>query len=434
MRHVLSLWFVLLTCSVFSQNSNVLNVSVMVADSTGKAIKDVAIYNSKQKVIGITDSYGTATISVNYGDFVAFSHISFETLRVSVSDKSNMLIIMNEKKNMLPEVEIVENAPHLAYSNKDVWIVDYTVGEEGIFAITTTGRNSHLLHLGFEQDTLSKREISTKYEHITRDVFGNIHLIGPDSTYQVYSDRQTMHLLYGATLGKYNETFAPIATLTDSILVTKKSFYDGQEIAFFKVNLNNKKSEFLCDVYSEAKEMAKNWNRDNVRLQRILNSDLELFYSPIERPEHRAEIEENMLKRLMLKEIYAPVFNIENHVFIFDFNKNAIYKYNKVGDYEDRIEIVFHRGFRNSIEKKWCNNIIFDTSRQECYAQFLHDGIVTLKKIDLKNGNVIGTYILDAHVFPTNIQVYDGVVYYQFIDVRQTYGQDCRSLYKMTLK
>lgn len=50
---------------------------------------------------------------------------------------------------------------------------------------------------------------------------------------------------YGATLEKYDETFAPIATLTDSILVTKKSFYDGQEIAFFKVNLNNKKSGVL---------------------------------------------------------------------------------------------------------------------------------------------------------------------------------------------
>lgn len=429
---VLSLWFVLLTCVVFSQN-HTLNVIVSVSDSTGNAIKDVAIYNSKHQVIGITDNYGTTTLSIHSGDIVEFSHISFETARVTITNKNNIFIIMKEKKNILPEIELVENAPHLAYKNKDVWIVDYIVGKEGIFAITTTARNSYLLHLGFKQDTLSLKEISTKYEHITRDIFGNIHLIGPDSTYQVYSKEKTMHLLYGATSGKYHKTFSPIVTLTDSILVTKKMFYYGQEIVFFKINMKNKKTEYLCDVYSEAKEMAKNWDRDNVRLQRIQNPDVSL-YTPIEQPEYRAEIEENMLKRIMLREIYAPVFNIDNHIYIFDFNKNAIYKYNNVGDYESRIEIVFHRGFRNSIDKRWCNNIIFDASRNECYAQFSQDGIVTLKKLDLNNGNIISTYTLDSHVFPTNIQIHDGIVYYQFINVRQTHGQDCRSLYSMTLQ
>lgn len=447
MRHLLPILKILLILlalspiTAFSQTYPSLNISVIVSDSTGKSLKDVAIYNSKQKLIGITNNLGTTTITAHYGDAVVFSHISYEQKTIKISDETifdktenacSMLVVLNPKTNMLPEAEIVENAPHLAYKNKDVWIVDYIVDERGITAITTTGRNSHLLHLGFDQDTLSIRQINTKFENLNRDVFGNIHLIGPDSTYQVFSDGENMHLLYGVTREKFNKTFAPVASLTDSILVTKQSFYYGQEFAFFKVNLNNKKTEFLCDVASETKEMAKNWDRDNIRMFRAQHPDFSMFDMPVVSPEYRSEVTENVMKRLMLKDLYVPVLNINNYIYIFDFQKDAIYKYNNVGEYLDRVDIDFHR--RNKINKNWDNNIIFDKVRNECYAQFSQDGIVTLKKINLKTGTISDTYILDSHAFPTNIQVYDGTVYYQFINVRQTVGKDCRSLYKMELK
>ena len=435
--------FVLIQNVAFCQKTEVVNVSVIVSDTAGCVLKDVAIYNSKQKVIGLTNNSGTTVISVRYNDIVMFSHISYEQKKVKISDETvfdkngkdcKMIVMLQERTNILPEVDIVENAPHLAYQNKEVWVVDYKVGKEGITAITTTGRDSYLLHLSFEQDTLSIRQINKKYENIKRDVFGNIHLIGPDSTYQIYSDGGKMQLLYGTTRKKYNETFAPVAALTDSILVTRQSYYSGQEIVFFKVNRNNKKSEFLCDVYSETKEMAKNWYRDNIRLMRATIHDTSLFYNPYKKSEDYYDIKMDLAKQLMLGEIYVPSFNIDDYIYIFDFQKDAIYKYDIVGNYIERLDIVFHRSFRNSINKDWNNNIILDVARNECYAQFTHDGIVTLKKINLKDGNISDTYTLDAHVFPSNIQVYDGSVFYQFIDVRKTVGRDCRSLYKMQLK
>ena len=424
---------VLLPVKASAQDSKVLNVNVIVSDTTGKVLKDVAIYNSSQHLIGITNDFGTTTITAHLGDAAVFSHISYEPKTMKISDE-NMLVVLNAKTNILPEAEIVENAPHLAYKNKDVWIVDYIVGGEGITAITTTGKTSHLLHLGFEQDTLSIRHIDIKYENLFRDVFGNIHLVGPDSTYQVYSDGEQMHLLYGVMREKFDKTFAPIAALTDCVLVTKQAFYYGQEFAFFKVNRKTKKTELLCDIYGESLEMAKNWDRDNIRMRRLQNIDTSLFYNPVESPEYRSEVVDNIYKKLMLKELYVPVFNLNNHIYIFDFQKDAIYKYNDLGDYVDRVEIAFHRGFRNSINKNWDNKIIFDAAQNECYAQFAKDGIVTLKKINLKTGNIDASYTLDSHVFPENIQIYNGTVYYKFIDVRQVNGRDCRSLYKMQLK
>ena len=112
-------------------------------------------------------------------------------------------------------------------------------------------------------------------------------------------------------------------------------------------------------------------------------------------------------------------------------------KYDNEGKYLGKKEISFHLkskyARRDAPGNPWDKKLIYDKARKECYAQFTSDGTVTLKKIDLESGNVIATYILDDHYFPENIQVYDGTVYYQFIDSRMTFGKDCRSLYKMEL-
>ena len=62
----------------------------------------------------------------------------------------------------------------------------------------------------------------------------------------------------------------------------------------------------------------------------------------------------------MLQEIYVPILNVDNKIYIFDFQKDYVYKYDNEGKYLGKKE-------------------------------------VTLKKIDLESGNVIATYILDDH-------------------------------------
>ena len=140
----------------------------------------------------------------------------------------------------------------------------------------------------------------------------------------------------------------------------------------------------------------------------------------------------------MLQEIYVPLLNVDNKIYIFDFQKDYVYKYDEQGEYLGKKEISFHLkskyARRDVPGNPWDKKLIYDKARKECYAQFTSDGTVTLKKIDLESGNVIATYVLDDHYFPENIQVYDGTVYYQFIDNRMTFGKDCRSLYKMELR
>ena len=433
------------------KKESLVNIEVIVSDNSSNVLKDVAIYNSKNNLIGITNHEGITWITAYLKDVVIFSHLSFEPKVIKLSEHDmyeevfnvfKMIVTMEEKTHILPEVTIVENAPQLAYKNKDVWVLDYSVNEKGIMAVTTDGKESQLLHLGFEQDTISIKKINKKLDNLFReilyqDLFGNTHLYSLDSAFQIYSEKDKLELLYGVTLEKHKSTFGNLYALTDSIVVTRKEFYSGQEIVYFMTNRNNGKTEVLCDVYGSSLKMAKNWHIDNIRLRRALNPGSSDFVNPYERPEEWNNFEEDMIKRLMLQEIYVPLLNVDNKIYIFDFQKDYVYKYNDKGRYLGKKEISFHLkskyARRDAPGNPWDKKLIYDKVRKECYAQFTSDGTVTLKKIDLESGNVIATYVLDDHYFPENIQVYDGTVYYQFIDNRMTFGKDCRSLYKMEL-
>ena len=268
-------------------------------------------------------------------------------------------------------------------------------------------------------------------------LFGNTHLLSIDSAFQIHSEKDNLQLLYGVTLEKHKTTFGNLYALTDSIVVTRNEFYSGQEIVYFMTNRNNSKTEVLCDVYGSSREMAKNWQLDNIRLRRALNPGESDFVNPYEKPAEWESFEADLLKRVMLQEIYVPLLNVDDKIYIFDFQKDYVYKYDNEGKYLGKKEISFHLkskyARRDAPGNPWDKKLIYDKARKECYAQFISDGTVTLKKIDLESGSVIATYVLDDHYFPENIQVYDGVVYYQFIDSRMTFGKDCRSLYKMKL-
>lgn len=451
-KNIVLLFLLLIAFNSFSQKKeSLITVEIIVSDNSGNVLKDVAIYNSDNKLIGITNQEGITWITAYLKDAIIFSHISFEQKVVKISDtdlyetefnKFIMIMTLEEKYNLLPEVEIVEKKPQLAYENKEVWVLDYSVDEKGIMAVTSDGHKSFLLHLGFEQDTISIKQIDKKIdvlfrEILYRDIFGNTHLMSLDSAFQIHSEKNNLQLLYGETLEKHQSIFKNIDALTDSIIITKKKLYSGQEVVYFSTNRNTGKTEVLCDVYGSSREMAKNWQLDNIRLRRALNPGESDFVNPYEKPFEWESFEADMLKRVMLQEIYVPLLNVDNKIYIFDFQKDYIYKYDEKGKYLGKTEINFHLkskyARRDALDNPWDKKLIYDKARKECYAQFISSGTVTLKKIDLETGDIVATHILDDHYFPENIQIYDGVVYYQFIDTRMTFGKDCRSLYKMSL-
>ena len=459
---VISVLFVLSPITASAQNSEVLNINVIVSDTTGKVLKDVAIYNSKQKLIGITNNFGKTTISAHIGDVIVFSHVSYEqkTIKISVDnifDKTEnecfMLVDLTQKMNLLPEAEIVENAPHLAYSNKQVWVSDYKVNDAGMYLILDNNSEHSLIFLSHEQDTLAKAKINKKYDYLYEDAFGNIHLLSKDTAYQTYYDGEKLNMLYPVDIQTFKQKLMPVQVITDSLLVLQRYASMWQEILYISVNRNNKETKTLIDCYGSTREWGRTYFRDMKKdgiidaiqkenpmfpdIMEMLGIEKTNTFGDDTMENTFVDFESSQRARYRLQPIYCPIAFFNDTIYVFNFENDKLYKFTENGTWVSACDLTFHRTTyrKNSrIGNYWDRNIIIDKALGKCYAQFSKDGHVTLKEIDLQTGTIKNTIELTHHVFPENIQIHNGIVYYKFIDVRQTVGRDCRSLYKMQLK
>ena len=265
--HPIFVPFVLLVLSSFSasaQNTNFLNINVIVSDTLGKTLKDVAIYNSKQNLIGITDNFGKTSISARYGDVITFSRVNYEQKYMTVSDEY-MLVCLKAKTNILPEAEIIENVPHLAYSNKQVWVSDYKVNDAGMYLILDNNSEHSLIFLSHEQDTLAKAKIAKKFDYLYEDAFGNIHLLSNDSAYQTYYDGEKLNMLYPVDIQTFKRKLMPVQVITDSLLILQQYASMWQEIFYVSVNRNTKETKTLIDCYGPTREWGRYYYRDMMK-------------------------------------------------------------------------------------------------------------------------------------------------------------------------
>ena len=378
--------FVLLVLSSFStsaQNTNFLNINVIVSDTLGKTLKDVAIYNSQQNLIGITNNFGKTNISARYGDVIVFSRVNYEQKYMTVSGEY-MLVYLVAKTNILPEAEIVENVPHLAYGNKQVWVSDYKVNDAGMYLILDNNSEHSLIFLSHEQDTLAKAKINKKYDYLYEDAFGNIHLLGSDSAYQTYYDGEKLNMLYPVDIQTFKQKLMPVKVITDSLLILQQYASMWQEIFYISVNRNNKETKTLIDCYGPTREWGRYFYRDMMKdgLTDRMEMENPMFPNIMEmlgvqsnsasgepyvdnevdeltRMNKYVDFDNSQRARYVVNPIYCPITFFNDTIYVLNFENDKLYKFTENGIWISACDLTFHRTtyLKNSrIGNNWDRN------------------------------------------------------------------------------
>ena len=127
--------------------------------------------------MSITDENGGFTFeNAKVGDQLRFAHMAYEPKQYIVKEKDlsgkPVTISLQTKQHELVEVEVTANAPHIAFDNPVRSVLDYVISDDGIYLIAYRTRNTALLHLSFEMDTLHELTISSSYKNLYRDFYG----------------------------------------------------------------------------------------------------------------------------------------------------------------------------------------------------------------------------------------------------------------------
>ena len=395
-------------------------LSGVLIDEYDTRINEACISDSKGNLLSITNRDGVFQIPLAQEYNITISHPRFKKATVPIDPKNFELIDGKYYAIFMLDEKTIDTIDYQDTTAKKEYIVDYKVSKYGIFMIKTDGIHSKLQQISYRNKVLASLSIDFKFDRIFIDPLDGIHVYSNDSSYNVYSDGTKLVLTEGHDAQYFKSHIMSLAAVTDSIAVSYLKYYYGQSIDYIRTNLNTKYQDLLCIIDSETAKYEGNSAIGDLteyrRIWRLRGYDV---YST------RTSTDDGLKKGLLYKdiltakEVYAPIINIDNNLYIFDFPSDVIIKYNNVGTFISNTEMTFHLSHGRAsrfYDNPFDNNIIFDPVKKECWAQFRENGKVTLKKIDLDKDKITGEYKIEKHDNPLNIQIYNGIVYYLYFE------------------
>lgn len=383
-------------------------VQGVVKNENGKAIENVSVYIQDSVLVSITDEQGCfAYNKAKVGDKLRFAHLGYEPTNYSVKEKDlegqPLDIRMKTKSHELLEVEVTANAPHIAFENPVRSILDYVIGNDGIYLVAYRQRNVALLHLSFEMDTLHELKISSYYKNLYKDFYGFIHVISDENACQVgfteYSDgrKKDMFLYPPISLEKFYRDYAPIITASDTVVIKGRYAFYGLEQYYYCVTPT-------ADTFYLLQHIVDEDARDDLLQASRRGIDNYYFYAM------------NFFPRLLY--IYNPIFGLDNKFYLFAYTDRETIVYDAVGKELERYPLTFHeyRHWTGGMvtDKRWKKTMMVDEARKEFYTLFVNDGLCTLMHIDLLKGTAKPVLDLSGYPFAEMLRVHDGMLYFLY--------------------
>ncbi len=371
----------------------------------GRAVENVGVYVSDSLLVSITDENGHFALSrPMVGQKIRFAHIVYEPMTYTLKEKDligeEVKIEMKTKKHELLEVEIIGNAPHIAFDNPVRSVLDYVIADDGIYLIAYRMRNTALLHLSFEMDTLHELIISSSFKNLYRDFYGFVHVISNEYACQVGFTETTdgrkvdMFLYAPLLLETFYKTYGTIVTASDKVVIKGWYVFYGLEQYYYCVTPNADTSYLLEHIVDEDA-------RDDLR--RAGNNDYYFFTT-------------NFFPHLLY--IYNPIYSVDNKFYLFAYTDNETIIYDEVGNELERYPLTFHLRKKwtgeTVVDKRWKKSMMVDQARNEFYSFFVDDGLCTLMRIDLPTGTATPVLDLSGYPFAEQLRIHDRVLYFLY--------------------
>ena len=371
----------------------------------GRPVENVSVYVNDSLLMSVTDENGHfALLRPSVGQELRFAHLVYEPTRHTLEQQDligkELKIELKTKDYELLEVEITANAPHIAFDNPVRSVLDYVIADDGIYLIAYRRKNTALLHLSFEMDTLHELTISSSYKNLFRDFYGFVHVISDEYacqlgyTYCADGRKKDLFLYAPITLATFHRNYGPIVAASDSVVITGRYAFYGLEEYYYCVTPTADTMYLLEHIVDE-----------DARDDLLMAANVSYYF-------YAANFFPSMIR------IYNPVYSIDNQFYLFAYTDNQTIVYDAVGKELERYPLHFHQRKHwtgsTVVDKRWKKAMMVDRARKEFYSFFVDDGLCTLLRINLQTGTATPVFDLSGYPFAEMMRVHDGVLYFLY--------------------
>lgn len=332
----------------------------------------------------------------------------FKFLQDSDSIRFEIYLYPRKIRELKQVVVKAPGVPDTVFSSERLSVADFEFQRNGELLLLTYPKQ---LHKGSElilydgKTIKSHFEVSGEARRLLRDYRGNNHLVCNDKILAINTKQEAIELIQipQAYFFKY---IVPIVDSNTSKLYFSNFNKDYPAFDYFIFDkfdsvyksIMNIKDDLMMELYrSEYKWVdvrTKLWAKNKERETGI---DAQIWVGA-----------NYFTQSIYYKEPYAPFFQRNDSLFVFDYPKDRLIIFNYKGEVLDTVEI-FHHYFPK--KTGWKNKLIQDQVTGCIYAIFEKEGFFFLGMVEVKTGE-ISNRIKISHRYAENIKIDNDKIFY----------------------
>lgn len=361
--------------------------------------------------------YGLITIN-RPGLIIEYQRLGFRTLRktltanVLLGRKNDTLyldVVLIEDLYTLPIIDVFDT-PDTVIGSYRFFIEDYLFIDSDRYLLLTFERNlkaARVLLVDEQEQVLSGVDIPVEVRELYCDYLGNYNVLGQDTAFRIKilpDNRLILMLLPYSDFAA--RMFPCIDTIARNILFTNYN-RNYPAFSYFLYNTTDTSAQRICTITDKRLLDQYNYEFDFLLPKDRLYARKMEGWTGVDKRIIAATMT-GFAQSAQYVPLYAPLFLIRDTIYVFDHYRDKLYRYRKQLSTIDSIPINYHHPQN---WREWDHQLIKDEITDEVYARYEKNGFYYLKKIDLKTGQIIGSFKI-AYPYVKHIRIRNGKVYY----------------------
>lgn len=406
-------------------------------------IKGTVINEQNQRVVGAEVRLGQQNAKTNSKGIFSFKINEFpaqltikhslykdylEVIRAPINKEDTVFLelIVENKETELEEVTISSSRVIWAYQKPNTHLLDFVLIEKEILLVCREDHKYFLRILDSIGEKVTDLEVKKNPLNFYEDCTGGIHLVYADSIFELKLIGKSIGMLAGHTYLETMHILSPCVISSEDNFIVKRLGPHNKLVEYTKVDRNTKKPSLLyttkdqkkmreLDEFTTANQIAVPLSNPNFIMGKQVSTSTD----------RQRWDNEQFYNQILSKPLYAPIFEINDSIFIFDHFKDSALVHTISGEYVRSFQISYHY-FEN-----WKSELFLNKEKTKLYAKYEIEGLVTLRQINPSTGKVIHTNILEKHIHPMRIQIRNNYAYYIY---KHYLDNSIHYLYKQPLK
>jgi hypothetical protein len=287
-------------------------------------------------------------------------------------------------------------------------VADYEFYEDKMVLLTFTKSliKPTVMLVNYSQKVLSSYEVPDEAKELFKDYLGHINVICSNHVFRIKIKNDVIGLA-SLPVNEFNAKIVPCIDTIEKEIYFSNYSRDYPEFTYYAYNTAD------CGIHPfktvTDQEQLKGYNMEYYFLkprEKLIARKLADEYNI---DKHRiAAVMSGLTKSMFYTPLYAPLFIINDTVFVFDHYYNAILTYNRKYELLDSVPISYNHP-KNW--REWKHKIIVDQDNHKIYALYQKGAYYYLKNIDPVSGKIISSFKL-LNEYVEKIKIKNDYVYY----------------------